>query len=44
MSMSTASFFAQLGSGILCQCFLMSYDLNGFKSRMNGHLLTVGSL
>ena len=25
------------------ECFLLSYDLNGFKSRINRHLLTVGS-
>ena len=43
--MSTISFLAQLDSGILCQwnCFSLTYDLDGFKSRINRHLLTVGS-
>ena len=26
------------------ECFPLNYDLNGFKSRINRHLLTVGSL
>ena len=26
------------------ECFLLTYDLNGFKSRNNRHLLTVGSM
>ena len=26
------------------ECFPLTYDLNGFKSRINRHLLTVGSL
>ena len=45
ISMSTRSFLAQLDSGILCQwnCFSLTYDLDGFKSRINRHLLTVGS-
>ena len=46
MSMSTVSFLTQLGSGILClapiECFPLTYDLNGFKSRINRHLLTAG--
>ena len=25
------------------ECFLLTYDLNDFKSRINRHLLTVGS-
>ena len=25
------------------ECFLLTYDLSGFKSRINRHLLTVGS-
>ena len=44
MSMSTVSFLAQLDSGILSiECFPLTYDLSGFKSRINRHLLTVGS-
>ena len=48
MSMSTVSFLAQLDSGILC-FFSLEYspltnNLNGIKSRINRHLLTVGSL
>ena len=44
LSMSTVSFLAQLESGILStECFLLTYDLNGLKSRINRHLLTVGS-
>ena len=40
----TISFLAQLGSGILSiECFPLTYDLNDFKSRVNRHLLTVGS-
>ena len=40
----TISFLAQLGSGILSiECFPLTYDLNEFKSRVNRHLLTVGS-
>ena len=26
------------------ECFLLTYNLNGFKSRINRHLLTLGSL
>ena len=26
------------------ECFPLTYDLNGFKSRINRHLLTLGSL
>ena len=48
MSMSTVSFLAQLDSGILC-FFSLEYspltnNLNGIKSRINRHLLTVVSL
>ena len=45
MSMSTVSFLAQLDYGILCllSSFPLTYDLDGFKSRINRHLLTVGS-
>ena len=38
MSMSTVSFLAQLSSGILSGLYL-----SGFKSRINRHLLPVGS-
>ena len=43
--MSTVSFLAQLNFGILCllECFPMTYDLKGFKSRISRHLLPVGS-
>ena len=27
----------------ICFLYILTYDLNGFKSRMNRHLLTVGS-
>ena len=46
MSMPAVSFLAQLGSEILYlkEYFLITYTLNGFKFRINRHLLTVGSL
>ena len=46
MSMSTVSFLAQIRffSFLSIECFHLSYDLSGFKSRMNRHLLAVGSL
>ena len=40
------SFFSQtarLWNSLPIECFPLTYDLNGFKSRMNRHLLTVGS-
>ena len=40
------SFFprtARLWNSLRIECFLLAYDLNGFKSRINRHLLTVGS-
>ena len=40
------SFFprtATLWSSLSIECFLLTYDLNDFKSRINRHLLTVGS-
>ena len=44
ISMSTVSFLTQLDSGILSiECFPLTYDLLGFKSRINRHLLTAGS-
>ena len=45
MSMSTISFHVQLDCGIFLpiECFPLTYDLYGFKSRINRHLLTVGS-
>ena len=53
--MSTVSFLAQLDSGIVClwnayemsayemSAYGMTYDLNGFKTRINSNLLTVAS-
>ena len=36
MSMSTVSFLIKLDSGILpIECFPLTYNLNGFKSRIN---------
>ena len=40
------SFFprtARLWDSLLIECFPLTYDLNGFTSRINRHLLTVGS-
>ena len=40
------SFFsrtARLWNSLPIECFLFTYDLNGFMSRINRHLLTVGS-
>ena len=40
------SFFprtAKLWNSLPIECFPLTYDLNGFKSRINRHLLTVGS-
>ena len=40
------SFFphtARLWNSLPIQCFPLTYDLSGFKSRINRHLLTVGS-
>ena len=42
MSMPTVSFFAQLDwNSLPIKCFPLTYDLSGFKSRINRHLLTV---
>ena len=47
MSMSAVSFFAQLTArlwnSVPIKCFPLTYNVNGFKSRINRHLLTVGS-
>ena len=45
MSMSAVSFLSNLDSGILClsNAFPLTYDLRGFKSRINRHLLAAGS-
>ena len=40
------SFFphtARLWNSLSIKCFPLTYDLSGFKSRINRHLLTVGS-
>ena len=40
------SFFprtARLWNSLPIERFSLTYNLNGFKSRINGHLLTVGS-
>ena len=40
------SFFlrtARLWNSLLIECFSLTYDLSGFKSRINRYLLTVGS-
>ena len=34
---------ARLWNSVPIECFPLTYDLNGFKSRINRHLLTVGS-
>ena len=41
------SFFsraAKVLNSVPIECFPLTYDLNGFKSRINRHLLTVGVL
>ena len=41
------SFFprtAKLWNSLPIECFPLTYDLSGFKSRINRHLLTVGSV
>ena len=38
MSMLTVSFLAQLHNSLLIECFCLTYDLNGIKSRINRHL------
>ena len=40
------SFFprtARLWNSLPIECFPLTYDLSGLKSKINGHLLTVGS-
>ena len=34
---------AKLWNSLPMECFCLTYDLSGFKSRINKHLLTVGS-
>ena len=34
---------ARLLNSLPVECFPLTYDLNGFKSRINRHMLTVGS-
>ena len=43
MSMSIVSFLAQLDFSLPIECFLLTYDLSGFKSIINRHPFTVGS-
>ena len=46
MSISTVSFLActaRLWNSLPIECFPLTHDLSGFKSRINIHLLTVGS-
>ena len=41
------SFFpraSRLWNSLPIECFPLTYNLNGFKSRINRHLLTIGSL
>ena len=35
---------AKMWNSLCIECFPLTYNLNGFKSRINRHLLTVGSL
>ena len=35
--------FLELRNSLSLECFPLTYDLSGFKSRINRHLLTVGS-
>ena len=35
--------FLELWNSLSLECFPLTYDLSGFKSRINRHLLTVGS-
>ena len=47
MSVYVKSFFsrtARLCNSLPIECFPLTYDPSGFKSRINRHLLTVGSL
>ena len=43
MSMSTVSRTAKPWNSLLLECFSLTYDFSGFKSRIKKHLLTVGS-
>ena len=46
MDVYVNSFFprmAKLWNSLPIECFPLTYDLSGFKSRINKHLLTVGS-
>ena len=42
MSMSTVSRTIRLWNSLATECFSLTYNLNGFKSRITRHLLTVG--
>ena len=41
--MSSVSFLAGPWNFLPIECFPLTYDLNSFKSRINRHLLNVGS-
>ena len=44
MSMSAVSVLtARLWNSLPIECFPLAYDLNGCKSRINRHILSVGS-
>ena len=43
MPMSRVSFTARLWNSLPIECFPSTYDLSGFKSRINRHLLLVAS-
>ena len=41
---SSFPLLARLWNSLPIECFPLTYDLNGFESRISRHLLTVGSL
>ena len=43
MSMSTVFLTARLWNSLLIECCPLTYNLNGFKSRINRQLLNIGS-
>ena len=44
MSMSTGSFLAQERNSLHAECFYLTFNLNGFKSRVNRYLFSLSSL